>query len=53
MSKPRGDEIATNYLAAYDRLMEFVPTLTEGQLATPVTATPGWSVHDVPRPPRR
>ena len=47
MSKPRGDEIAINYLAAYDRLVEFVPTLTEEQLATPVAATPGWSVHGV------
>ena len=47
MSKPSGDEIALHYLAAYDRLVEFVPSLTEEQLATPVPALPGWTVHDV------
>jgi uncharacterized protein (TIGR03083 family) len=47
MPKPTGDETARHYAAAHARLAELVVGLTPAQLATPVSSTPGWTVHDV------
>ena len=42
-----GELVATHYAAAHARIVALVETLTDEQLATPVPATPGWTVHDV------
>jgi len=47
MGTSTGELIATHYAAAHDRLVALVATLTDDKLATPVPATPGWTVHDV------
>jgi uncharacterized protein (TIGR03083 family) len=45
--RPTGEETAAHYLAAYERLTALAADLGPEQLAQPVPATPGWSVHDV------
>lgn len=47
MSKPSGDEIATHYLASYERIARLVRSLSDSEVQTAVPATPGWTVHDV------
>jgi uncharacterized protein (TIGR03083 family) len=47
MGAPTGEQVAIFYAAAHQRLSALVEGLTEEQAATPVSATPGWSVHDV------
>lgn len=47
MAKPTGEEIATHYRAAHQRIAGLTRTLDPPGLATPVPATPGWSVQDV------
>lgn len=47
MGKPNGSDIARHYAAAHQRLAALVDELTDDELAAPVPATPGWSVHDV------
>jgi uncharacterized protein (TIGR03083 family) len=42
-----GEETATHYTTAHGRIVALVDDLTDEQLATPVPATPGWTVHDV------
>jgi len=42
-----GHATARHYQTAHHRLVELVEALTDEQLAAPVPATPGWSVHDV------
>jgi len=47
MGRPTGEETARHYATAHARLVSLVAELTEDELATPVSATPGWAVHDV------
>lgn len=47
MGAPTGEQVATFYAAAHQRLSAVIQGLTEEQASTPVSATPGWSVHDV------
>jgi uncharacterized protein (TIGR03083 family) len=47
VSKPSGEEIARHYEAAHRRITDLVRDLDRDDLATPVSATPGWTVHDV------
>lgn len=42
-----GEQVATHYAAAHERIVALVGTLTDDQMTTPVAATPGWTVHDV------
>jgi uncharacterized protein (TIGR03083 family) len=47
MPKPTGGQIAQHYLAAHTRLVDLASALTGTEAATPVPATPGWTVRDV------
>lgn len=47
MSASTGEQVARHYATAHERLTTVVAGLTDEQAATPVSATPGWSVHDV------
>ena len=47
LSKPAPEDIARHYANAHKRVVELARSLSDEQLATPVPATPGWTVHDV------
>src|SRR3954454_14429252 len=47
MTAPSGEETATVYTTSHERIVDLVISLTDEQVATPVPATPGWTVHDV------
>ena len=46
-TKPRPEDTARHYEAAHARIVELVRPLSPEQAATPVVATPEWTVHDV------
>lgn len=47
MSGPSGDEVAAVYNAAADRIAQIASSLDDAQLATPVPATPMWTVIEL------
>ncbi|HWC35659.1 MAG TPA: maleylpyruvate isomerase N-terminal domain-containing protein [Mycobacteriales bacterium] len=47
MSGPTGDEVAAVYAACADRIAGIAPSLDDAQLATPVPATPKWTVIEL------
>ena len=47
VTKSSGEQIAGCYLAVHERLAALATQLTDEQAATPVPATPGWTVHEV------
>ena len=46
-TKPAPEDTARHYEAAHARIVELVRPLSDEQAATPVAATPSWTVHDV------
>ena len=46
-TKPAPEDTARHYEAAHARIVALVKPLSEEDAATPVPATPGWTVHDV------
>lgn len=42
-----GDQTATHYATAHERIATLVSELSDEQIATAVPSTPGWTVHDV------